>query len=307
MEFKFDKKKGAETVDSIVQNISKFGQKVLADTKAGISTMVEKQKASQQERLLKKLNPLFPEQYNDSAFNLPNLITIVDDAVRRGIDVCEGAIGWLGTVSGVEVLSMYDEFVPACGLQFVPAATCDATYYVDSFDRHRFIRVDCLFNKAHEERLAELEHIAFCLGAKRCSVEIVEAVSDAVAKKKSVSLGESCHGVNSTESGEQSVSSNTHSHRSGRIESEFQGHDTPAEPNLKWFAHDDTIKSLVKMRCSGDNTVKTKTLELSGSSCATMSQKTAYSIDCTLGNGESSLESQAKKEHHSKLIYRVEF
>ena len=307
MEFKFDKQKSAEKVASIVQNTSKLGQKVFADTKVGLSTMVEKQKAAQQERLLKKYNPLFPEQYNDPNFNLPNLITIVDDAVRRGIEVCEGAIGWLDNKSGTEVLFMYDEFVSSCGLQFVPVATCDATYYVDSFNRNRFIRVDCIFNKAHEERLAELEHIAFSLGAKRCSVEIVEAVSDAIEKKKSVSVSESYHGVNSTESAEQSVSSNAQAHRSGRIESEFQGHDTPTEPTLKWFAHDDTIKSLVNMRCSGDNSVKIKTLELSGSSCATMSQKTARAIDCTLVNGESSLESKAKKEHHSKLIYHVEF
>ena len=172
MEFKFDKKKSADAVASFVQNTSKFGQKVFSETKDGIATIVEKQKSQQYERRLKKLNPLFPAQYNDPAFSLPNLITIVDDAVRRGIDVCEGAIGWLGKEAGVEVLSMYDEFVPACGLQFIPAATCDATYYVDSFDRHRFVRVDCIFSKAHEERLAELEHIAFCLGAKRCSVEM---------------------------------------------------------------------------------------------------------------------------------------
>lgn len=50
---------------------------------------------------------------------------------------------------------------------FIPAATCDAVYYVDSFDRRRFIRLDYIFDHAHKERMAELKHIASSLGARR--------------------------------------------------------------------------------------------------------------------------------------------
>lgn len=243
---------------------------------------------------------------------MPNIIMIMDDAVRRGIDVCEGAIGWLSKESGVEVLCLYDEAVEFSGVQFVPAVTCDAVYYVDSFDRNRFIRTDCIFSKAHEERMAELKHVAYCLGAKRCSIEISESSSDTQVQNKSVKFTESFKGISSTESSEQNIAQTGKSRRNGHIEVEFQGNDMLQTPKLKWFAHDDNIKRLIEMCCDGKRAVKTETLELAGSSSATMSQKTACAIDGAIGKmggakGNTSMDAQAAKEHHSKLLFHIEF
>lgn len=312
MKIEFDKKKSAEALSSLVQNTVDLGKKAAADAKVGVTAMVEKSKADSYARRLKKYNPLFPEQYNSDSFNLPNMIMIVDDAVRRGIDVCEGSIGWLSKDSGVEVLYLYDEAIDFSGIQFVPTATCDAVYYVDSFDRNRFIRTDCIFSKAHEERMAELKHIAYSLGAKRCTIEISESSMDSQVQTKSMKFTESFKGLSSTERAEQNYSHMGKNRRSGHIEIEFQGNDTPQKPNLKWFAHDDNIKRLVEMCCEGNRAVKTETLELAGSSSATMSQKTACAIDGAIGKmggakGNASMDSQAAKEHHSKLLFHVEF
>lgn len=95
--------------------------------------------------------------------------------------------------------------------------------------------------------------------------------------------------------------------RSGKVEIEFEGNSTCTQPELKWFSHDDNIKRLIEMRTSSSNSVKTETLQLSGASSATMSQKTAYAIDSVVGGGNISLSSQAEKEHQSKLIYHIEF
>ena len=182
MKIEFDKKKSVEALSTLAQNTVDLGKKVVADTKVGVTAMVEKSKADEYARRLKKYNPLFPEQYQSASFNLPNIIVIVDDAVRRGIDVCEGSIGWLSKDSGAEVLHQYDEAVQFSGVQFVPAATCDAVYYVDSFDRNRFIRTDCIFSKAHEEKIAELKHIAYSIGAKRCTIDISESSTKSKTK-----------------------------------------------------------------------------------------------------------------------------
>ena len=312
MKIEFDKKKSAEALSGLVKSTVDFGMKAAADARVGVNAMVEKTKAAGYARRLKKYNPLFPEQYQSESFNLPNIIMIVDDAVRRGIDVCEGSIGWLSKESGVEVLCLYDEAVTFSGIQFVPSVTCDALYYVDSFDRNRFIRTDCIFSKAHEERMAELEHVAYSVGAKRCTIEIIESDSDMQVQNKSMNASENYKDVSSTESMEQSLSQTGKSRRSGRIVTEFEGIRTPRKPTLKWFAHDDTIKQLIEMCCSGERTVKSKTLELSGSSSATMSQKTAYAIDGAIGkmggaSGNVSMDAQAAKEHQSKLLFYVEF
>lgn len=312
MKIGFDKKKNADALSSLVQTTVDLSKKAAADAKVGVTTIVEKAKASNYARKMKKYNPLFPNQYKSNSFNLPNIIMIVDDAVRRDIDVCEGAIGWLSKESGTEVLCLYDEAVEFSGIQFIPTVTCDTVYYVDSFNRNRFIRTDCIFSKAHEERMAELKHIAYCLGAKKCTIEISESSSDMQVQNKSFNFSENIKDLSSTECAEQSLSQTGKSHRSGHNVVEFQGNHSVQKPELKWFAHDDNIKRLIEMCCEGNQAVKTENLELSGSSSATMSQKTACTIDSVIGKlggtkGSASMDAQAAKEHHSKLHFYIEF
>lgn len=313
-----DKKKSTEAISNFVHKTVDSGKKSAAKTRNNVSAFVEKTKNDRLQRKFKKLNPVFPEQYKSDAFHIPNMIVIVDDAVRRGIELCEGAIGWLGKERDVEILYLYDEAIQFSELQFIPSANCDAIYYVDSFDRNKFIRTDCIFQKAHEERIAELEHIAHCLGAKRCSIEITESDKDSNQKhkkasfSKSVAIPEINQTAETNENAEHSTESTGSSKRSGCSIIEFEGSSTPTLPTLKWFAHDDSIKHLIEMRCNGNNPAKTKTLTLSGSSYATMSLKTAYSINNAIGElgsvgGQASMDSQAEKEHHSKLVFHIEF
>ena len=191
-------------------------------------------------------------------------------------------------------------------------ATCDAVYYVDGFDRKRFIRTDCIFGKAHEERMAELKHVAYCIGAKRCTIEITEATSNTQVQNKNVKFSEVFKGASSNESAEQSLAESGKTRRSGRIEIEFEGNDVAKKPELKWFAHDENIKRLVEMCCDGKRAIKTETIELAGSSSATMSQKTACAIDGAIGKlggakGSASMDAQAAKEHNSSLLFHIEF
>lgn len=307
MKIGLDKKKIAEATSNILKKTVDTSKKVATDTKKNVGNAIEKAKADSLMRKLKKLNPVFPEQYKSEEFNLPNMIMIVDDAVRRGNKLCDGAIGWLSSDAGVETLCLYDEAVEFSGLNFIPAAICDAIYYVDSFDRNRFIRTDCIFSKAHEEKIAELKHIAYCLGAKKCSIEINEFQMGASLKKRSASGSESVHSVPVQESIETNLTKTGTDSRKGKVEIEFSGNNDCILPKLKWFSYDDNIKRLIEMRVNGTNFIKTEVLELSGASSATMSQKTAYAIDSAVGGGGVSLSSQVEKEHQSKLIYRIEF
>lgn len=309
-------KKGAETVSNIWSKATVLGKKTADAAQKGVKAISEKAQNDSYLRKMKKYNPLFPKQYKSKEFNIPNMIMIVDDAVRRDIDVCEGAIGWLAQESGMEVLCLYDEYIEKSGINFVPTATCDAVYYVDSYNRNRFIRVDCIFGKAHEEKVAELEHVAYCLGAKSCSIEIVEADSTMESESKSVSVdsggGFKKLSVSSKESSERSAQTKSVNQRSGKTTTYFEGNNAPTRPELKWFSHDDNIKGLIEMRCSNSNAIKSKTLVLEGSSSATMSQKTACAIDNAMGKiasvkASGAMEKQATRENHSKLIFEVEF
>ncbi len=313
MKLNLDLKKGTEAVSNVLKKTSDASKKISENVQEKAKTFSDKTKNDSYMRKLKKYNPLFAERFYSEEFNLPNMIVIVDDAVRRGIDVCEGAIGWLSNENGMEVMYIYDEFAPSCGISFVPNVICDAVYYVDKFDRNRFVQTDCIFSKAHEERLAELKYIAYSLGAKYCSIEISESNTKVEINKAKAEMKakEPLKGVSASIKAEQGLSNKDVTRRTGIIEVEFEENNSISKPNLKWFKNDEIIKNLIDIRCNGDCSLKSETLILEGAMSATMSKKTAYAIDCAISkigiSGKSDIENQAVKENHSKLIFKVDF
>ena len=307
-------KKAGELSKSTAEQGMEALQKGVGNVQKSVADLQEKLNDENYQKRLKKYNPVFPEQYHSSSFNIPNMIMIVDGADRRNIDVCEGSIGWIDNSNEVEILCLYEKAVEESGLQFIPMIASDTAYYVDRFDRNRFIQIETIFNKAHEERMAELEHIAFSLGAKKFSVEISEEnieVED--VKKKAAVKGAGLFGgfkIKSEEKMEQSSAQKNYVQRRGINVTEFDGGE-PRRPTLKWFMYDDTIRNLIEMRCSNTNAIKSKELILEGAVSAVMSRKTAYAIDNTVGKigagGNVDMTGQATRENKSKMIFKIEF
>lgn len=286
----------------VLKKASDIAKKTVGGVQKGVTTITEKTKQSYHDYQMEKYRPLTEEEFRSESFNLPNIIEIVDDAVRRKIAVCEGAVGWLEEHKGVEILHLYDEFVKNCGLVFVPVAQCDSVYCVDNFDRARYIDTNSIFEKATAERMAELAHIAYSLGAKKCTIEIVEENSRSSHSQRSVRTSAN------KASKDQEMSSAASNRMSGKRELLFEGNNTPVAPTLKWFSHDDNIKGLIEMRCSGNNSIQSTALQLCGASSATVSKKVACAVDQLLKvSGSASMESRAVKEHSSKLIVNIDF
>ena len=294
----------SDKVNSILQKAKETGKNAAESASKSAVALSEKVKNANYQERLKKYNPLFPDEYVADSFVLPRLITIVDEAIRRGIDVCEGSIGWRSVESETEILHLYNTSAELKNIEFYPSATSGATYYVDNFNPNRYIDVDCIFNKAHEERLAELEQIACALGAKSCTIEITETQQDASSANASgkISLGKLGMKTDKT-------THNSHSQtRSGKITTAFKESVTPKHPTLKWFAKDETIKNLIEIRCSDPNRLTRKELRLSGSTFATMTHNAAAAIDGLRGiKSGISMKSQATQEHSSQLVFSVEF
>ena len=276
--------------------------------------MSEKTKEESYQRRLKKYNPLFPDVYYSDDFSLPKMIVVVDASVRQGIDVCEGSVGWLDSENGMDVLYLYTEIAKNSELVFYPLLDSSSVYYVDNFDSKRFIRSDCIFSKAHEERMAELKHIAHSLGAKNCTIEITETLSESTASSNKFSMGGSVPTslkFSLKGSSEKNFTQTDNIHRSGHITAQFEGSNSPKRPKLKWFAQDENIKRLIDMRCKKANNLKYETLQLSGATSATITKKTAIALDGALGKigvkGNSTMETKATKESTSTLIFSVEF
>lgn len=301
---KQDDNKVDKLLSSIGKKTADISKQAVDGVQKGIKSIVEQTKQNLHDKRVEKYNPLFPDEFRNQDFHIPNVIRIVDDAVRKNIDICEGAIGWIERINDVEILNLYDEWVEESGIEFVPMWKCDNIYCVDAFERKKFINSNSIFSKATEEKIAELEHIAYSLGAKYCSVEIVETdkeVSMWSMKMKAKAPQASANAENS----EKNSSSNS---QKGKTVTKFAGHNRPKRPNLKWFIHDDNINGLIDMRLGKARSIKSKVLELSGACSATMDKKTACAIDKLLKiGGGISMEKQAVKEHSSVLIFEVQF
>ena len=308
---KDNEKNSKKAFSDFLHKASDVSQKIAKEAYEGSKDVAKKIKENSDERKKEKLDPITQEDYNAETFHIPNVIKIVDDAVRRGVKFCEDAIAWRGKENNTEVLYLYDEAKDVCGLKFVPNFQCNAVYCVDPFDRKRFIRSDCIFSKAQEERLAELENIAYCLGAKRCSIELVASEAEKHAKSQALNNVLAVAGKSATATASVSSEQSVGQHNSGKAETAFEGHDHPTRPKLKWFAHDDTINNLIKMRCSAPSSIKQRTLSLAGSSSAAMTMQTAVAVDLLLkkakGNIGYTMEQQANKEISSRLIFEIEF
>lgn len=323
-----------KTSKNVAQNVEKLGKDIsegaaktkevlIAESTKVIDSSVQKSKELTDKykndaylRKLKKYNPVFPEYYNSENFHMPNMIKIVDDAVRKGIDVCEGSIGWISNENGMEVFNLYDEAIEFSGIKFYPIAQCDEIYYVDRFDRNQFINVNMIFTRAHEEKIAELKNVAYALGAKCCSVEISETTKDYNSSKQHLDVHAKAKikltDASSNESYDHSLDVKNSSHRTGRSLVRFSGNNNPKMPNLKWFAYDENIKGLIEMRLSGNNSVLTYELALQGATSAVMSENVACAIDNALGKmasvkGKSTIAKQATKEINNKFIFYLEF
>lgn len=301
MENSKEKKGNSEFLSNVWNKTTVLSKKTADSISKGAKNLSEEAKKNAYEWKMKKYNPLFPDKFKSNDFKLPNVIEIVEEASRRNIDICEGAIGWTDKVNDVEILHLYNEYIEESGLDLLPFPKCDSVYCVDSFDKNRFINSDTIFERITNEKLAELENIAYCLGAKSCSIEIVENTFQNISMEATTK--------NSAVGGiERQSFTRKQNSQSGKNISHFDGHNNPQRPDLKWFAYDDNIQGLIEMRCSRNNSIKSKILEINCSSSATMSQKTACAIDKILKiKAGISMESKAVKEHSSKLIFEIEF
>lgn len=277
------------------KKVSDIGKKTIE----GAKSFAEQTQKNIHDQQAQKYIPITKEEFNDESFQIPSIIKINDDSANREFVESEDAIGWIEQHKNVPVLHLYDSFVKNCRLTFVPFAQKDDVYCVDKFKTDTYITAREVFGKATKEKLAELSNIAFLLGAKSCSVEILEAESD----MDSGNLKMGIKGVGTFGGVAKSAVSKK---QSGKTTTDFEGHDNPQPPDLKWFAHEDNIKWLIEMRCK--RAIKSHILELKGSSSTTISKSIACAMDDVLGAKTNlSMEKEALKEYNDILVFEIEF
>ena len=273
------------------KKVGDFGRKAAEETKK----FVDQTKENIHEKKAKRYTVVTLSDFEKEDFKIPSIIKIEDDSVNREFIGDAEAMGWIESHKEVPAFHIYSSFVEKCGLVFIPVPQRDNVYCQDNFSSIKYINSNQVFGKATEEKLAELSNIAYCLGAKSCSIEILETQEQTDFSKMQM--------MKSAETESQKTIANK---KSGKRVSYFEGDDEPKTPPLKWFAHDENIKNLIEMRCN--KAIKSTVLELNSSSCASMSRSIACAIDDILSiDGKISMEKQATKELNDSLLFEIEF
>lgn len=296
-----------DLVEQTARNITNSSKKVInnINTKANALELAAKDKNYQNR--LKKYNPLFIDEFESDNFFTPNLIRIVDDAVRKGIDVCEGSIGWLSNEKGVEIFHLYDEAILLSNINFVPAPLVDAVYLVDPLNKNIFINSEDFYSYIQQSKIAELQHIAFSLGAKYYKVELVDITDDQSSNRTKSNVKSRGAKLDVDMQAENRSSSSQNSLAEGK----FVNSSKPKFPNLKWFSNDSNILRLIEMRCSEnyENGILNYKIELSQSSVESISLKMAQNINSVVsGFGiKSNFDKNSMVQKNTKLILYLEF
>ena len=262
----------------------------------------------------KKYAPVFREEYLAPDYDLPNMIVIEDEDKRKGIDVCEGAIGWLTRANGMEILHLYHEFVDESGLVFHPLPQMDAAYLLDVSGSGRFVNLECLFAETQKEKMAELQNVAYCLGAKYCRLETYESLEEeSVVRRKGKASARKMGAVSASATGEVECGGTSLEERRMLFERDFSGSDKPVRPQLSWFKSSKEVNGLIDMRCSDsfDNEIREYTVEIDCRSVATLSHARATAIDAALKGLKISLglslKEESSRESRQKMSFSIKF
>lgn len=277
----------------------------------------EIRKISEQERKLRKLAPVTAEEYFSDDYDLPYLIVIVDEDQRKGEELCEGAIGWLSTQQdGMEILNMYYEFVPESGINFFPKPQMQAAYYIDAFDKSRYIDVERIFNVSEQDQATELRNIAYCLGAKSCRLLSVNSQQSQEACKTRKN-GNTCLPIKGIQiradvDAERCKDGLQSSDLAIMFEQQFEGSDKPIIPELKWFSDNQEILSLIDMRCGNKpNNIKKYTVNIDASQCSSVKEDQAIKIDAALSKvklkASANMQKSIRNRMRKTLLFEIEF
>ncbi|MGN0301678.1 MAG: hypothetical protein ACI4BI_02230 [Anaerotardibacter sp.] len=320
--------KTAEAVPGLIDEASKRASQTaegatelagnVADSvQEGLTVANDVKNSARYDYRMKKYNPLFPEEYADPSFDRPKIIVIRDEDLRKGIDVCEGAIGWMETKVKPEIMCLYEEAIEMSCLSFYPRATCDAVYLRDPYDFERYIELSQYIDICRRDQISELKMIARCLGAKECSLKVFEKESIQAEKNTKVDLKGNLKAPKMKESvglgGRAETSSLEDTSKSIVFFERMTGDVEPTKPKLRYFRNDVEINSLIANRLGEEsaNIMTEYSIDVTASSNSTMSANYAETIDASLkGIGVKlgvSLQTTYKKETSKRFIYSVVF
>jgi hypothetical protein len=260
---------------------------------------------------LKSLRPIFEEDLNSPEFAMTKMIRVAQmDKKHAESEVCKGSIGYMSEQKGVTVVNIYSDKADLYGLTYYPDRDSEI-YYVDPFDRDRYVALDDYFHYLKVARVNELQRIAQDLGATHFRVTYKEDLRTEMENHQKGGLKAVHKNLKANEAAEveHSISEKNSSTIEIAAEMECIGHE-PVEPKLVYFQRDESIKNLIRLRMS-DNPVKHQKFSLYCSHSSGIRVNDAAKIDAALAamkfSMKASVTSKAQNEERRYFEYEIDF
>ena len=303
------KEKIMDTMSELGSATKKMTDDMADKTREGKKLVEEKYEKMKYEYDLKTLRPIFENDLSPDLYSNSTVIRIVNYDKRMENDVCQGAVGFEEKIRQANALCLYSRYAEKTGINFYPAIK-ESVYCVNPYNENMYICIDDYFDYIKKAKIAELENVAYSLGAKHIKISFKE-------KKKTFSLKNSkinipykdiinvgiSHGISKDDLEEIRV----------ETDAIFEGNDIPSEPTLTYFKEESDIVSLIKMRTDTEsqNKIKSKTYLFEYCRSQDMQENTAADIDSIvkkLGiSANSSVENQVQSSKKMVLEYSIEF
>ena len=258
---------------------------------------------NQQERDLKTLRPIFESTLSDTDFFVSKL-----DKKHAESKVCQNSIGHIDTYGGLEVINIYRDKVKYFGLTFFPNNDAEL-YYVDPTDHERYIELDNYFSQLKNERISELERIAFDLGAKHFKVLYKEQTIS--SSKVNVNHKSKLNILKSGANSDVDINVSTDKFCSVEIaaQSDFIGH-KPQEPVLRYLKHEPHILNLIDLRMN-EAPITHKKMEIKLIESSGIKTNDAVKIDAAIKamrfESRTSIVAEVNQESQRSFEYEIDF
>lgn len=264
---------------------------------------------NQKDRDLKNLRPIFESTLSDTDFFVSKLVRVTTmDKKHAESKICQNAIGHIDTYGGLEVINIYRDKAKYFGLTFFPNNDAEL-YYVDPTDHDRYIELDNYFSQLKNERISELERIAFDLGAKHFRVlykeQTISSAKSNVNHKSKLSILK--NGVNSD--ADLNISTDKFSSVEIAAQSDFIGH-KPQEPVLRYLKHEPHILNLIELRMN-EAPITHKKMEIKLIESSGIKTNDAVKIDAAIKamrfESRTSIVAEVNQESQRSFEYEIDF
>ena len=257
------------------------------------------------EQELKTLCPIFRNDLDSTNFLMTKLIRITEiDKRRQESEVCKGSIGHMSVQKEMKIINIYRNNVDIFGLTFYPDMDGEV-YYVDPFDRKRYIALDDYFRYLKEARINELQKIAQDLGATHFRVTYKEQQVAQATQKRKVNVKSPV-----TADVQREASATAFSTVEIAAEMTCPGH-APIKPQLMYLQKEPSIQSLITLRMDTESPITHQKYTLKLSNSSGIKENDAIKIDAALKSmkcsGYATVTTEAQKEANRFFEYEIDF